>query len=162
MQVRRAQQSNQTGGTMSNRATGSFSAGNSKSGSPLSTTADDDNSPTSSTSGSSGGNGGGSKVPSILPSFNLLPSVGATGVQLLQQLSGQGPQQQQQQQPQQVEGPGKQAPPPADAAATAAAASGGTTGSASDFGGTAVTAQPPALSSRSGSPTAVRNGKKKA
>jgi hypothetical protein len=137
VQVRRANGS-QNNGTVLSRSAGSMSATNSKSGSPNSSptaTADDDPAASS---------GNSNKAPSILPSFQLLPSVGATGVQLLQQLSGQGGAQQQQQ-PQQVEGVGKQAPV-----------------DPSDLGGTAVTAQPAGLSGRSSPPvaTTVKNGKK--
>jgi hypothetical protein len=132
VQVRRAQQSNQNGGTSSNRPTPGSSAAGSKSGSPAASTED----PTSSSSSS--GN-----PPSILPSFQLLPSVGATGVQLLQQLRGEGSQPQ----PQQMGG---------DPSGKAGAAGAG--GEGDDLGGTAVTAQP--LGERAPSPVAQKNGRK--
>lgn len=119
----------------------------SKGGSPTTTTSEDDTSPSPLKSFS---------APSILPSTQLLPSVGATGVRLLQQLSGQGGQQQQQQpalqqqQPQQVEGVGK-----------AGADSSAESGSGPDLGGTAVTAERAELVGRASSPTALKNGTKK-
>ena len=116
------------GGTISTKPP---SGNGSKSGSPLSTTSDDEASPLAKVS-----------APSILSSSKLLPSVGATGVRLLQQLSGQGGGQQQQQQlqePQQVQGTGSAVG--ADTPSGTAAGASGVVGPASDLGGTAVTAE---------------------
>jgi len=152
LQVRRAAGSNSQNGTTSSRGT---PTNGSKSGSPLATTSDDE----ASSSSSSGSSGSTAKsplsAPSILPSFQLLPRVGATGVQLLQQLGGQTNQPGDQPQPQQVQGGGDKAAAGREPPAAPAAAGDST----ADMGGTPVTAQRAELAGRV-SPTGTLRTKK--